>query len=340
MADNINTLNGFATVELKEFYERNFMENLRENLFLYDLAKKVTLPKNTGDIITWRTMDDLEPTRDTDGNILPLAEIDDRAGLKLTLKEYKTQIHQYGDVVYLTSKVDKYAIDPVLSETTERMGRLGAVTIEELCMKTLVSGTNVFYAGGATSRANVTSAMNKNDLLKIKAYFKKRKVKPHTKGDYIAIIAPEDEADLLAEAGNAWFEVAKYAEPGKAFAGEIGKWLGFRWIVSSEIETTTEGLHKCIFMGEDAFGVVNLEGESNAPTIIYHAPGTSGVNDAFNQKQSIAWKNEGFGTRILRDASLVRYECKTGFDLTPATSEDAKHASVTPTKTVTGYTAG
>lgn len=335
MADNYNTLNGFASVELKEFYERNFMENLRENLFLYDLAKKVTLPKNTGDTITWRTMDDLQPTRDENGNIKTLAEIDTRDGLALTIKEYKTQLHQYGDVVYLTSKVDSMAIDPILSETTEKMGRLGAETIEEICMKTLVSGTNVFYAGGAASRSAVTSAMNKNDLTKIKAYFKKRKVKPHTKGDYIAIIAPEDEADLLTEAGNAWFEVAKYAEPGKAFAGEIGKWLGFRWIVSSEIEEV-DGVHKCLFLGEDAFGVVNLEGESNAPSIIYHAPGTSGTNDPFNQKQSVAWLNKGFGTRILRDAALVRYECKSGFELTPSVSSDAKHGSVTPTKTVTG----
>lgn len=339
MADNYNTLNGFATVELKEFYERNFMENLRENLFLYDIAKKVTLPKNSGDTISWRTMDDLQPTRNEDGTIKTLAEIDTRDGLALTIKEYKTQLHQYGDVVYLTSKVDTMAIDPVLSETTERMGRLGAETIEEICMKTLVSGTNVFYAGNAASRDAVTSAMNKNDLLKIKAFFKKRKVKPHTKGEYIAIIAPEDEADLLAEAGNSWFEVAKYAEPGKAFAGEIGKWLGFRWIVSSEIEVTTNGLHKCLFLGEDAFGVVNLEGESNAPSIIYHAPGSSGVNDPFNQKHSVAWVNKGFGTRILRDAALVRYECKPGFEVSPkASDESEKHGSLSAT-TVTGINA-
>ena len=79
-------------------------------------------------------------------------------------------------------------------------------------MKTLISGTNVFYAGGAASRTEVNSAINRSDLLKIKAFFKRRKVKPHTKGDYIAIIAPEDEADLLAEAGNGWVEIAKYAE--------------------------------------------------------------------------------------------------------------------------------
>lgn len=343
MADNyINKMgagtdnNGFAKVELKEYYERNFLENLRENLFLYNLAKKTTLPKNTGDTITWRTMDDLTPTRDSSGNILALAELDERKGLKLEIKEYKTKLNQYGDVVYLTSKVDTYAIDPILSETTERMGRLGGETIEELCMKTLISGTNVFYAGGAASRAEVNSAINRSDLLKIKAFFKRRKVKPHTKGDYIAIIAPEDEADLLAEAGNGWVEIAKYAEPAKAFAGEIGKWMGFRWIVSSEVEVTEGGLHKCIFMGEDAFGVVNIEGESNAPSIIYHGPGSSGTNDPFNQKQSIAWINKGFGTRILRDASLVRYECKSGFDVTPATSTDAKHESITAVNTVKG----
>lgn len=99
----------------------------------------------------------------------------------------------------------------------------------------------------------------------------------------------------------------------------------FRWVPGTEVTnewTTTNTLkvvptgggnsvdvHATIVYGTNAFGCVKLGGKGK-PNIqmIVHAPGSSGVSDALNQKGSIGWKVGFFAAAVLQDDFIVRIE--------------------------------
>lgn len=61
---------------------------------------------------------------------------------------------------------------------------------------------------------------------------------------------------------------------------------------------------KCIAMGKDGIGTVDLEGNSAAkPTVFYNKPGSQG-DDQLHRKHSVAWCNEGFTARIIYPEAL------------------------------------
>lgn len=301
-----DTNTGLMSVEAKEFYEKNFMVELRNNLVLYNLCDKHTLPKNVGETDTWRLFKDLAPVTK------PLDELPDFKGQKLKVIDFSVKIAQYGDYLEISRKVDLLSIDPILSKSSELLGRQAGETFENKVMDGMLSGTNVWYGGTGTSRSTA-GALTIANLNRIKAYFKKANVKPAKGGMYIAIISPEVEMDLknLTAENASWIDITKYAHPEDVYEGEIGTFMGFRWIVSNSVREE-EGVHKCIFMGNEAIGVVNLEGESNKPKIIHHGYGDAGegASKALNRVCTLGWVNEGFNTRIQREEALIRVEVK------------------------------
>lgn len=60
---------------------------------------------------------------------------------------------------------------------------------------------------------------------------------PQFEGGYVCVMHPHVYHDLMVEVGTGGFvDVAKYAEPGKIFKGEIGMLYGTRIVVSSNVQ--------------------------------------------------------------------------------------------------------
>ena len=114
-------------------------------------------------------------------------------------------------------------------------------------------------------------------------------------------------------------DVEKYGDQSGIINGEVGTFLGFRFIESNIVPVVSTNVHCCLAFGKEAFGVVAINGEDAAGgfDVIYHAPGESGSSDPLNQRGSLGWKHNGFGARILRDEAMVRYEV---YGAAPATA--------------------
>lgn len=80
-------------------------------------------------------------------------------------------------------------------------------------------------------------------------------------------------------------------------------------------------VHRGILFGDEAMLKINMEGVSDAPQIIIKPVGSSGVNDPMNQRQSIAYRVDGFGLAIKRpEAICVTYGIPTNAEFASFTA--------------------
>lgn len=144
------------------------------------------------------------------------------------------------------------------------------------------------------------------------------------------MIDPEVEMDLknLTGANASWVDIMKYDKSEKIVEGEIGSFLGFKFVVSNNIPTdaTSTSVRKCLAFGKDAFGVVELEGKTGKPSIIHKGLGSAGTKDPLDQEQTLGWKIPAFATRILHDEALVRYEVYSSATAVGEFADDTKRS--------------
>lgn len=327
------TYNGFKSIEAKEFYERTLIKTAMENNILLQFGKKATLPKNHGDVMTWRKRKPVPVQLDENGKVRTLTEGITPESNKLEFVEYKAGIKEYGDWIKLTKKLTNLAIDPILTEAMEGLGESAGDTFDLAVAQELYKTTNVEYAGAKTSSTiSATDTIKIADLHRIKAHLTRRKVKPYADGKYIMLITPEVEFDLKNDTtvNASWVDISKYSAGEKVMKGEIGSFMGFKFVVYNKLHTKTENsvtLHQCLVLGKDAFGYIDLEGNSAArPTVFYNAPGTQGV-DPLKQRHSVAWKNEGWGVRVLDAAALVVFQVASTLTVV-ADFDDKEHPNI------------
>lgn len=317
--EGVQTLETF-TIENKTFYEKNLLKELQRNLHLAKFAKKAILPRNHGDTISWRTIKNLEvPTESITEGVVPEPS-------KLDIVEYKTTIKEEGSYIPLTDKIDFAGIDPIVTEASESLGYQAAERIDNIIRTELEKSVNVLYAGNATSRNGLTDTtkhiITNKDINKAVRILKTFNVKPLEGGDYVMLIHPDMEYELKSQEGNgSWLDISKYAASTKLLEGEIGKMLGVRFVVDNGISVidnnvsgTTYKVYKNILLGKEGFGTVSLDGEAAKPKIIHQPLGSGGAYDPLYQIQTLGWKIEGFGARILRDEAVLIYECLSTLD--------------------------
>ena len=154
---------GALTVENAVFYDKNLLKRLVENLVWAKWAQKRTAPKRSGDTISYRRFESLEPT-DT-----PLEEGVTPEGRSLVVNEIKSVVEQYGEYIEITDRIDMLGIDPVLTEASDILGEMAGALVDNKCRDALTAGTNVVYANGKTTRASVAAADKLNGAVIKKA---------------------------------------------------------------------------------------------------------------------------------------------------------------------------
>lgn len=336
------TYNGFKTIEGKEFYEKTLLMGLRDNNILMQFAKKTTLPKNHGEVISWRKKKPVPVQKNADGTVRKLVEGITPSSNKLEFVEYKATLAEYGDWIRLTKKLSNLAIDPILTEAAEGLGESAGNTFEDAILEVLYTCTNIVYGGTGKTKDTIVAndIMDVTLLHRVKAYFEKRNVKPYVDGKYVMIISPDVEFDLKnATTGNAsWIDIAKYTDKEHVMKGEIGSFMGFKFIVYNKLGMETGAgaskdvtLTNCIAFGKDAYGVVDLEGENGSNIhVFYNEPGKVGT-DPLKQRQSLAWKDEGWACRILYPEALTIVKVPTQLTAMADIDEEAIYGTANVT---------
>ena len=316
MATKMQTITSVASqnqisAEDKTFYERALLERLLPELHFYKDAMKKKLPKNEGRTVNFRRFNSLTAP----GSSLTEGVTPD--GNDLSVTAITATVAQEGDWVSISDLIQLTGIDPIVTETSELLGEEAQKVIDTRIQTAISSGTNVFYAGGAATRAGLESASTKylvgSDIKKIVRKLKNANARRFADGYYHMIIDPSQAYDLMAD--TAWVDVTKYSQPEKMEKGELGKMYGMKFYESTNLQVvdssstaaTKIDVHIAFAYGRDAYGCVDLEGGAGKPEIIIKPNGSAGSADPLNQKASVGWKN-CFTAVITQPTALVRVE--------------------------------
>lgn len=298
-------VDGALTQENAVFYDRNLLKRLLDTLVWAKYAQKRNAPKRSGDTVSFRRFESLEPTE------TPLEEGVTPDGRKLVVTEVKSTVEQYGDYIEITDKIDMLGIDPVLTEASDILGEMAGVLIDNKCRDALTSGTNVIYAGGKTSRSEIAAGDKLTGALVKKAstILKKANVKT-INGYYIGIIDPDCASDLMDDP--LWQDVSKYNGGTQIMKGELGRIHGVRFVDTSNgkvFEGAGAGgadVHSTVIIGADAYGTTDVDG-SIKPKMIVKDFGSAGTADPLDQRATAGYKVM-FDVIRLQELAIARIE--------------------------------
>lgn len=275
--------------------------------------------KNASKVRRWRRYETLPPA------VAPLAEGITPNGTKVRYTDYQTQLQEFGDVVPLTDVVADTHEDPVLQEMTKRIAQQAAETVEVVTFEVLKGGSNVIFANNVATRLLVTSAIARSDLrIAVRTLKRNRAQKISSiinaspnigtspvEAAFFAFAHPDVTADIRGLPG--FKNSVEYGAPGKSLPGEIGAAEDVRFIetdfctpwlaAATSISSTTylsngaipgsgaaPDVYPILILGQDAYGVVRLQGYGNSPKIYVQNPGTSSKSDILGQRGGVGWK--------------------------------------------------
>lgn len=300
MATLSTATSGFSDL-VQELVQKSLEEELRANLPHLSPGNFVPafLIKGTN-IIRWARYPDLsaQTTALTEGTA-PTAQA-------LSIQSETLSVAQYGGVLEWTDLAELDSPHDIVAINAERAARQAALTMDVIVRDILAAGTNVKYSNGSarsTVSATITGALVKQMFW----YLQDQNVPTFSDGTYRAIITPEQAYGLEADtATGGWMDVHKYVDNTPLLSGEIGRYAGVRFMVSSNAKVfatagaSSADVHSAIFFGPDAYAV----GDSQALRA-YFIPRGGDHSDPIAQKAMVGWKVR-FGS-ILLDQAGARY---------------------------------
>ncbi|NNN07814.1 MAG: N4-gp56 family major capsid protein [Acidimicrobiaceae bacterium] len=303
-----------AAYDLRAWYA------LRPELYFDDFADVESTDESiTGKSVTFTIVNDLpiQSTALTDGtDVTPIAMSDSQ--IVLTLAEYGAALVTSAKMRG-TSFID---IDPV---TANLIGFNAGISVNDVARAALDVGTNVMYASGlgssalnsaVTSRVGVSASntLASIDIRAARARLASANVQRF--GNlYTGFIHPDLVSDLMGETiGSSqvqgWTAANVYSDPANIKNGEIGSYLGVRWI-----ETPTAPVYQGAgYSSGNVYGTF-ITGRQALAKAYSKAPGfgpqphvfPGPVTDYLRRLQPTSWYWLGqFG--LFRQASVIRIE--------------------------------
>ena len=293
---NVTTQSSMSPT-MKTFYDTTLLENAREAMIFTQFGKKQPMKGNK---VEWRKFNTFAKA------LTPLTEGVIPTGQTFGMTKIEAETTQHGDYVAVSDRLELESYDDVIFGASEEMGATSGETYDTLTRNVLVAGTCVAYAGGKESRGALTNTdvLDPDMVNKTQTWLKKNKA-PKIDGAYVALIHPSVAYDLRNS--EEWKEYHKYNDVTPIFKGEIGELHGVRFVESNECKIWKEeggvAVYATLFLGKDAYGVLDPEGEG-MEMIIKPKEVAGGP---LNQFSTIGYKF-CHGAKILYPERLIRVE--------------------------------
>jgi N4-gp56 family major capsid protein len=298
---NVTTQSSMSPT-MKTFYDTTLLENAREEMIFTQFGKKQPMKGNK---VEWRKFNTFAKA------LTPLTEGVIPTGKTFGMTNVEATTTQHGDYVAVSDRLELEAYDDVIFGATEEMGATAGATYDTLTRNILVAGNSVAYAGGKESRATLTATdiVTPDMVNKAQTWLKKNKA-PKIDGAYVAIIHPSVVYDLRNS--EEWKEYHKYNDVAPIFKGEIGELHGVRFVECNEAKIWKEGeglaTYATLFLGKDAFGILDPEGEGMEMIVKTKEQ----IGGPLNQFSTIGYKF-CHGAKILYQERMLRVESGSSY---------------------------
>lgn len=312
----------FATAgAMMEFYDKQLLNNLYPNLYLYQLAEKRSLPRGSGKIIHFKRY---FPAGAGSGHVIPFTITEGTSiGLSaLSAAAISATVVGIASAIGINDFVVMTVPDDVVKSAVFELSKGMALSIERR-IRAAVSATGTILpatgvATGSSSLLGTASLINANDLMRGAAALRQGNARAWPDNYYAAVVHPRVGFDIRndATANQGWVDVNKSTVGGqdRIYHGEIGRIYGVRVVESSEAKQLlppTASLFKIsagasgfetLVIAPGAFGFVELE--SARPKVYVKQPGQAGHLDPVNQKGSIGIK--AYAAPVVIDAARMK----------------------------------
>ena len=214
-------------------------------------------------------------------------------------------LKEYGSAVTTTKKLNLTSFNDVDQALADIIAYNAADSIDSVVASVLTAGSNVLYAGTATSTNTVaaTQKMTVSLLRSAVTELRTAKALPRIGELYAAYLHPRQTADLRAETGTGGFqELSKYTDRTPFVAGAVGVIEGAFVVETPRVPYTTNtnsvNVYKAVVAGREALAEAMGQDISTVigPQI-----------DALRRFHTIGWYYFG-GWSLLRQAALYRIE--------------------------------
>lgn len=309
---NTNVTTDSGLTPLMRTYYSDLMIDLAEPKLVHDqFAQKVPIPQGNGKSVNFHRYAPL-PTL-----TVPLVEGITPDGQKIEVSDIEATVEQYGGYVGISDIVKLTEPDNILLRNNKLLAGQAGRTLDTITREELVTGTNVRYAGGKTSRTALTTAdtITVKDIKKAVRDLKKMNAEPVSGGYFAGIISPDVSFDLTEDPD--WKYPHQYVDTENIYSNEIGAIAGVRFVETSEAKVfkgagaSSADVFATLIIGDNAYGVTELSG--GGLEFIVKQLGSGGTADPLNQRGTTGWKATK-AAKILVDEYMVRIESSATAD--------------------------
>ena len=200
---------------------------------------------------------------------------------------------EYGNAVQLTSKLGATAFMEVNPIAANIVGWNAGISTDGIARNAAGAGTQVAYAGSATSRATVakTSTIAGNDVRRAVATLRKQNVATFN-GMYKGLIHPDASYDFRgATGGTNWSDPHVYSDPSGIYNGVIGNFQGVQFMETPRAPFFSDG-------GLNSYTISTITVASNVATLTTSAAHGLSVGDTLTISGATATSGTGSTSQI------------------------------------------
>ena len=272
----------------KAAYEQIAYYALRPELYYDALVEvKSTDATNRGISVTFTIASDLAEATSA------LTETSDITPVAMADSYVTVTPLEYGNAIQLTAKLGATAFMEVNPIAAQVIGWNAGISTDGIARAAAGTGTQVAYAGSATSRATVakTSTLAGNDVRRAVATLRKQNVATFN-GMYKGLIHPDVSYDFRgATGGTNWSDPHVYSDPSGIYNGVIGNFQGVQFMETPRAPFFSDG-------GLNSFTISTIAVTSNVATITTSAAHGLSVGDTLTISGATATSGTGSTSQL------------------------------------------
>ena len=242
----------------------------------------------------------------------PLTETSDVTAVAMGDSMTTVTLLEYGNAVQTSAKLRGTSFLEIDADAANLVGYNAGLSIDTVARDVLEAGTNVHYAGAATSTATVAAGhiLDAGDVRTVVAKLRGNNARGWFGMNYAGVMHPDVSYDLRSETGtDAFADAAAYSDANRVWNGTIGSFGGVTWMESSRpsiIEdggVTTTDAYYTLIAGQECGAMAYSRNVSGPMPRIVIGPQT----DALRRFNTVGWYQlAGWGR--FREAALYRIE--------------------------------
>lgn len=307
MADAMTTT---ASLDYDQtMWDRAIYYPLRPQLYFDQFAdvKSTNAVPDSGASLTFTKFNDLAAVT------TPISETVDIDAVAISDAQVTLTLAEYASGVNSTYRVRATSFIDLDRPIANLVGYNAGISLDTIARNIIQAGSNIRYAGAATSRVTVAAGhtLTAANIRRAHVDLVNANVADFN-GYYACVISADVAYDVRSETGAAaWRDPHTYSQPREIWNGEMGEFEGFRFMVTPRAPvfvdagvTSTVDVYRTLFFGRQAIAKAysTYEGRGPVPIVIIGP-----VIDKLKRFKPVSWHWFGAYGRF-RDESLRAYE--------------------------------